>query len=95
MHVSQAALAAAARAAAAKGFDDTFWLSAGVAGLALPASLLLRRPIPEGERMLAVQTGVEPRQPALSTSNRAAFVVMLIASLAFLAFTIGKTLDAF
>jgi EmrB/QacA subfamily drug resistance transporter len=95
VHVSQAALAAAARAAAAKGFDDTFWLSAGVAGLALPASLLLRRPIPEGERMLAVQTGVEPRQPALSTSNRAAFVVMLIASLAFLAFTIGKTLDAF
>jgi EmrB/QacA subfamily drug resistance transporter len=94
VHVSQAALAAAASAAAAKGFDDTFWLSAGIAGLALPASLLLRRPIPEGVRLLAAETGVEARQPALSGSIRAAFVVVLVASLAFLAFTIAKALDA-
>jgi EmrB/QacA subfamily drug resistance transporter len=94
-HGSQAALFAAARAAAAKGFDDTFWLSAGIAGLALPASLLLRRPTPEGEVMLAAQTGREVRHPVLPASVRAAFVVMNIASLAFLTFTIGKTLDAF
>jgi EmrB/QacA subfamily drug resistance transporter len=94
VHVSQATLAAAARAAAAKGFDDTFWLSAGIAALALPASLLLRRPIPEAERMLAEQAGTAIRHPALSGPVSAAFVAMLVASLAFLAFTIGKTLNA-
>jgi hypothetical protein len=94
-HVSRAALAAAARAAAAKGFDDTFWLTAGIAAVALPASLLLRRPIPQGERLLAEQTGAEVRHPALSGRARAGFVGMLIASLVFLAFTIGKTLEAF
>jgi EmrB/QacA subfamily drug resistance transporter len=91
--VSQAALAAAARAAAAKGFDDTFWLAAGIAGLALPASMLLRRPIPEGERMLAEQGGGELRHPDLTPSVRVAFGVLLVASLVFLAFTIGKALD--
>jgi EmrB/QacA subfamily drug resistance transporter len=94
-HASQAALAAAVRAAAAKGFDDTFWLAAGIAGLALPATLLLRRPIPEGQRLLAQQAGRELRQPALTPRVRVAFLVLLVASLAFLAFTIGKTLDAF
>jgi EmrB/QacA subfamily drug resistance transporter len=94
-HASQAALAAAVRAAAAKGFDDTFWLAAGIAGLALPASLLLRRPIPEGERLLAQQAGRELRQPALTPRVRAAFFVLFVASLVFLAFTIGKTLEAF
>jgi EmrB/QacA subfamily drug resistance transporter len=94
-HLSQAALLAAARAAAAKGFDDTFWLAAGIASLALPASLLLRRPIPEGERLLAEQGGGELRHPELSTSVRASFIVLLVASLVFLAFTIGKTLNAF
>jgi EmrB/QacA subfamily drug resistance transporter len=94
-HLSHAALAAAARVAAAKGFDDTFWVAAGIAGLALPASMLLRRPIPEGERMLAEQGGGELRHPTLSGQVRAVFVLLLIASLAFLAFTIAKALDAF
>ena len=94
-HLSQAALAAAARAAAAKGFDDTFWLAAGIAGLALPASLLLRRPIPEGERLIAEQAGRELRHPTLAPWIRVAFWVLLVASLAFLVFTIGKTLDSF
>jgi EmrB/QacA subfamily drug resistance transporter len=93
-HVSQAALAAAARAAAAKGFDDTFWLAAGIAGLALPASMLLRRPIPEGERLLAEQGGGQLRHPGLTPPVRVAFVVLLIASLVFMAFTVGKALNA-
>jgi EmrB/QacA subfamily drug resistance transporter len=94
-HLSQAALAAAARAAAAKGFDDTFWVAAGIAGLALPASLLLRRPIPEGERVTAERGGDAVRHPDLSPRLRAAFLVLLVASLAFLAFTIAKTVNAF
>ncbi len=94
-HLSQAALAAAASAAAAKGFDDTFWLAAGIASLALPASMLLRRPIPVGERLAAREAGREVRHPALSASVRASFLVLLAASLAFLAFTIAKALNAF
>jgi len=106
-HLSQSAIAAAARAAAAKGFDDTFWVAAGIAGLALPASLLLRRPIPAGERPPAEQDGPhgqegqegrgggEVRHPALSERTRASLLVLLVASLVFLAFTVGKALDAF
>jgi len=93
-HLSQAALAAAARAAAAKGFDDTFWVAAGIAGLALPASLLLRRPIPQGERVMAEQRGGSVRHPDLSPRIRAAFLVLLVASIAFLVFTIAKTVNA-
>ena len=92
---SRAALANAARTAAAKGFDDTFWLAAGIATLALPASLLLRRPIPERERLLASQDGRELRQPPLSPRIRGIAIFLLLASLTFLAFTIGKALNAF
>nr|MDQ6919886.1 hypothetical protein [Candidatus Dormibacteraeota bacterium] len=94
VHASQAAIATAARAAAARGFDDTFWLAAGIAGLALPAAMLLRRPIPEGERLLVEQRRGELRHPALTSAVRAAFVVLLISSLVFLAFTIAKAVDA-
>ena len=94
-HLSQAAMAAAARAAAAKGFDDTFWLAAGIASLALPASMLLRRPLPEGERLLAEHGGRELRHPALSNRVRTSFLILLVASLAFTAYTIGKALNAF
>jgi EmrB/QacA subfamily drug resistance transporter len=92
---SRAALARAAQAAAAKGFDDTFWLAAGIAALAVPASLLLRRPIPEGEQLLAIHDGREVRHPPLSPRLRAIVLFFLVASLAFLAFTIGKALNAF
>ena len=92
---SRAVLANAARTAAAKGFDDTFWLAAGIATLALPASLLLRRPIPERERLLASQDGRELRQPPLSPRIRGIAIFLLLASLTFLAFTIGKALNAF
>ena len=92
---SRAVLANAARTAAARGFDDTFWLAAGIATLALPASLLLRRPIPEGERLLASQDGRELRQPPLSPRIRGLAISLLLASLTFFAFTIGKALNAF
>jgi hypothetical protein len=92
-HAAASVIPAAVRSAAAKGFDDTFWLAAGVAALALPASLLLRRPLPEGERLLAESEGTPLRHPPLPARIRAAFVVLLVVSLAFFAWTIGKSLD--
>jgi MFS family permease len=83
----------AIRGAAARGFDDTFWLAAGVSALALPASMLLRRPLPEGERLLAESEGRQARHPALNTRTRASFAILLVAALAFFAWTIGKSLD--
>jgi EmrB/QacA subfamily drug resistance transporter len=94
-HVSRVAIAGIVRTASAKGFDDTFWLAAGVAALALPASLLLRRPIPEGRRMLAAEAGLELRQPPLSRSARVAVGALLALSLAFFAWTVGKALGAY
>lgn len=78
--------------AAAKGFDDTFWVATGMAALALPASMLLRRPLPrdaqpEGDGSL------ELRHPPLSRSVRVAFVVLLFVSVAFFAWTVGKALN--
>jgi EmrB/QacA subfamily drug resistance transporter len=93
-HASPQAALAAARDAAAKGFDDTFWLAAGIAALALPASLLLRRPIPEEEQRLVSEQGLELRHPPLAPRVRATAIVLLVVSLLFLAFTIGKTVDA-
>jgi EmrB/QacA subfamily drug resistance transporter len=94
-HLSRAAAANAARVAAAKGFDDTFWIAAGVAALALPAAMLLRRPVPEGARTLAANGGLEVRHPPLSANVRASFVILLVASAAFMAWTIGKALDLY
>ena len=93
-HPAAGAIPALIRSAASKGFDDTFWIAAGVAALALPASLLLRRPLPEGERLLAEAEGAAPRHPALAPGVRAGFVLLLVASLAFLAFTVGKALES-
>jgi len=70
-------------------------IAAGVAALALPASLLLRRPIPEGRRMLAAEAGLELRQPPLSRSARVAVGALLALSLAFFAWTVGKALGAY
>jgi EmrB/QacA subfamily drug resistance transporter len=92
-HPAAGAIPAYLRVAAAKGFDDTFWIAAGVAALALPASLLLRRPLPEGERLLAESEGAAPRHPPLAPGIRAGFVLLLVASVAFLAVTVGKALE--
>jgi MFS family permease len=103
---SHAALAAAARvsrvavqqatlAASAKGFDDSFWVAAGVAALALPASMLLRRPLPEGQRMLVEAGSLELRHPPLSPRIRVAFGALLVVALAFLGWTVGKALNAY
>ena len=94
-HLSRAAAANAARVAAAKGFDDTFWIAAGVAALALPAAMLLRRPVPEGAQPRAAGGAVEVRHPPLSANVRASFVILLVASAAFMAWTIGKALDLY
>jgi MFS family permease len=94
-HLSQAAAANAAKVAAAKGFDDTFWIAAGVAALALPAAMLLRRPVPEGAQILAASGAVEVRHPPLSANVRASFAILLVASAAFMAWTIGKALDLY
>jgi EmrB/QacA subfamily drug resistance transporter len=94
-HAAVSAFPAAVRGAAARGFDDTFWIAAGFAALALPATLLLRRPLPEGERLQAESEGRPPPHPPLAPGVRVAFVVLLVASLAFLAWTIGKSLDSY
>ncbi len=94
-HGSRAVVAGLVQTASAKGFDDTFWLAAGVAALALPASLLLRRPIPEGQRLLAAQGALELRQPPLSRNIRVAFCTLLVVALAFFAWTVGKALGAY
>ena len=91
-HAAASTIPAAIRGAAAKGFDDTFWLAAGVAALALPATMLLRRPLPEGERLLAESEGKQLRHPRLPPRVRATFTILLVASLAFFARTIGKSL---
>jgi len=36
--------------ASGRGFDDTFWIAAGLSALALPATMLLRRPLPPGSQ---------------------------------------------
>jgi len=91
--VAATSIPPAIRAAAARGFDDTFWLAAGVAALALPATMLLRRPLPEGERLLAESEGRPVQHPALDARTRVTFAILLIAALAFFAWTIGKSLD--
>ena len=83
----------AIRGAAARGFDDTFWLAAGVAALALPATMLLRRPLPEGERLLAESEGRQAQHPPLDARTRFIFAVLLVAALAFFAWTIAKSLN--
>jgi EmrB/QacA subfamily drug resistance transporter len=84
------ALQALVNGASAKGFDDTFWVAAGMAALALPASMLLRRPLP---RDTPVEEGsLELRHPPLTPAVRAAFAVLLVLSVAFFAWTVGKTL---
>ncbi|HVD01544.1 MAG TPA: DHA2 family efflux MFS transporter permease subunit [Candidatus Dormibacteraeota bacterium] len=78
--------------AAAKGFDDTFWVSAGLAALALPATMLLRRPLPRNSQPVG-EGSLELRHPPLSRQVRIAFVVLLVIAIAFFAWTIGKTLN--
>jgi EmrB/QacA subfamily drug resistance transporter len=100
---SHHALALAARAgrgalqllvdnASAKGFDDTFWVAAGMSALALPASMLLRRPLPRDAQPEA-EGSLELRHPPLSRSVKAAFIVLLVLSVAFFAWTVGKALN--
>jgi EmrB/QacA subfamily drug resistance transporter len=78
--------------AAAKGFDDTFWLAAGMSALALPATMLLRRPLPRDSQPES-EGSLELRHPPLSRPVRVAFVVLLVLSVAFFAWTVGKTLN--
>ena len=93
--VSPGAIHQAVLSASSRGFDDTFWLAAGMAALALPASMLLRRPLPEDQRILAAADSLELRHPPLATNLRVAFGILLVAAIAFLGWTVGKALNVF
>ena len=85
--IGGAALQHLARVNAAHAFDETFWFGVGVAALGLPAALLLRRPLPEG----LAGSGTS-RHPPLSSAARASAMLLLVAAVGFLAFTLEKTL---
>ena len=91
--VSRGAVAALYAGAAARGFDDAFWLATGIAALALPASLFLRRPLPRDQQEQAGADGIVLRHPPLPARVRLAAAVLLVLALACLAWTAGKTLD--
>jgi EmrB/QacA subfamily drug resistance transporter len=81
--------------ASASGFDDAFWIAAGIAALGLPATMLLRRPLPPGQQQLVSAGSIELRHPPLSAPVRAAFWALLVMSVAFCAWTVGKALNAY
>jgi EmrB/QacA subfamily drug resistance transporter len=78
----------AAHAAAGAGFDDTFWLAAGMILLGLPAAMLLRRPLGR------TTTGGAPTavsHPPLSLGTRIVAIALLVIAVAGLGYALTRT----
>lgn len=82
-HPAHTTVRAAARQAAAAGFVDTLWLSVGLSLLALPAALLLRRPL--------LGRALGTAHPPLSHGLRRVAILLTLLSLAGFVIALGRS----
>lgn len=78
--------------AAARGFDETFWLAAALAAFGIPAAMLLRRPLPPGRELVNLRAGGNVHPP-LSRPIRIAAGGLWLAGGLFLVYSLTRVLS--